>query len=161
MVVDNQTYIDVLKESLGKKVIVLDKLLEKTFLQEHIISTSPFNNEEFDQAYEDKEAILIQLGELDEGFEHIYDHVKDILRTNKLEHKNDIIQLQNMIRQITDKSTELQAIEIKNKKKLDVIFAKGKKEIKDYKISSQTASSYYKNMADQHQGQSYFYDKKK
>lgn len=158
---DNQTYIDVLKDSLEKKVIVLDKLLEKTLSQEKIISTSPFDNEEYDQAYQDKEVLINQLSELDEGFEQIYDHVKDILRTNKLEHKDDIIQLQNLIRQITDKSTELQAIEIKNKKKLDVIFTNRKKEIKDYKINSQTASSYYKNMADQHQGQSYFYDKKK
>lgn len=158
---DTQTYIDVLKDSLGKKVIVLEKLLEKTILQENIISTSPFNSEEFDQAYEDKEALILQLSELDEGFERIYDHVKDILSNNKLEHKDDIIQLQNLIRQITDKSTELQSIEIRNKKKLDVIFTNRKKEIKDYKINSQTASSYYKNMADQHQGQSYFYDKKK
>ena len=158
---DNQTYIDVLKDSLEKKVMVLDKLLEKTLSQEKIISTSPFDNEEFDQAYEDKEVLINQLSELDEGFEQIYDHVKGILSTNKLDHKDDIIQLQSLIRQITDKSTELQAIEIKNKKKLDVIFTNRKKEIKDYKINSQTASSYYKNMADQHQGQSYFYDKKK
>lgn len=158
---DNQTYIDVLKDSLEKKVIVLEKLLEKTLSQEKIISTNPFNNEEFDLDYEDKEVLILQLSQLDEGFEQIYDHVKDILSNNKLEHKEDIVQLQNLIRQITDKSTELQAIEIKNKKKLDVIFTNRKKEIKDYKINSQMASSYYKNMADQHQGQSYFYDKKK
>ena len=158
---DNQTYIDVLKDSLEKKVMVLDKLQEKTLSQEKIISTSPFDNEEYDQAYQDKEVLINQLSELDEGFEQIYVHVNDALSNNKVEHKGDIIQLQNMIRQITDKSTELQSIEIRNKQKLDVIFANRKKEIKDYKINSQTASSYYKNMADQHQGQSYFYDKKK
>ncbi|HHU72196.1 MAG TPA: flagellar protein FliT [Clostridiales bacterium] len=158
---DNQIYIDVLKDSLIKKVMVLDKLLEKTLLQEKIISTSPFSSDEFDQAYEDKEILILQLSELDEGFEQIYDHVKEILGNNKFEHKEDIIQLQNVIRQITDKSTELQSIEIRNKKKLDILFTNRKKEIKDYKINSQTASSYYKNMTDQHQGQSYFYDKKK
>jgi len=159
--VDNQIYIDVLKDSLGKKVEVLDKLLQITLLQENIISTSPFDSEEFEQAYEKKDDLILRLNELDEGFEQIYDHVKDVLGNNKLEHKGDIIQLQNLIRQITDKSTELQSIEIRNKQKLDIIFTNRKKEIKDYKINSQTASSYYKNMTDQHQGQSYFYDKKK
>lgn len=158
---DTQTYIDVLKDSLDKKVKVLDKLLEKSLLQGTIISTSQFNSEEFDEAYEEKEGLILQLNELDEGFEQIYDHVQDALSNDKVEHREDIIQLQNMIRQITDKSTELQSIEIENKKNLDLIFTNRKKEIKDYKINSQTASSYYKNMADQHQGQSYFYDKKK
>ena len=158
---DTQTYIDVLKDSLGKKLEVLDKLLQITLLQENVISTSTFNSEKFEKAYEEKETLILHLGELDEGFEQIYVHVNDALSNNKVEHKGDIIQLQNMIRQITDKSTELQSIEIRNKQKLDVIFANRKKEIKDYKINSQTASSYYKNMADQHQGQSYFYDKKK
>lgn len=158
---DNQIYIDVLKDSLGKKVEVLDKLLQITLLQENIISTSPFDSEEFEQAYEKKDGLILRLNELDEGFEQIYDHVKDVLGNNKVEHKEDIIQLQNFIRQITDKSTELQSIEIRNKQKLDIIFTNRKKEIKDYKINSQTASSYYKNMTDQHQGQSYFYDKKK
>jgi len=50
---------------------------------------------------------------------------------------------------------------MRNRNKLDSYFSKQKESIKSYKVNSKTASSYYKNMADQHSGESYFYDKKK
>ena len=135
-------------------------LIQITLLQEKYIETTSFDMEKFEETLSEKELIIKQLNQLDDGFEKIYEHVKNEISVNRMLYKVEIVQLQDLIKQVTEKSVKLQAIEIQNKNKLEVCFSDKKKEIKKFKMSSQTASSYYKNMANQHQGQSYFLDKK-
>jgi hypothetical protein len=100
------------------------------------------------------------LNQLDDGFEKVYDHVKDEISTNKLAYKDEIQQLQELIKKVTEKSIKLQSTELRNKSRLEAYFSTKKKDIKNFKVSSQTASNYYKNMSNQQQGQAYFLDKK-
>ena len=158
---DKRSYISILKDTLEKKVLILNQLLEVTLLQEQCISDDLINTDEFEQTFEMKEAIIENINKLDEGFELIYDHVKEELSDNQIQYKEEILHLQELIRQITEKSTEIQAIEMRNKSKVEAFFLQRKKMIKGFKVNSKRASSYYKNMADQHHGESYFYDKKK
>jgi hypothetical protein len=159
--VDKSAYIHILRDTLEKKVSVLDQLLVATLLQEKYLTENPNDMKDFEQAYTVKETLLEQLGKLDEGFELIYEHVREELSNHPVYQREEILNLQELIRQVTEKSTQIQAIEIRNKNRLDSYFSKQKEEIKSYKVNSKTASSYYKNMADQHNGESYFYDKKK
>jgi len=159
--VDKRSYVSILKDTLEKKVSVLNQLLEVTLQQEKCISEDAFDSDEFEQTYTVKEALIDQLNKLDEGFELIYEHVKEELSINQIQYKDEILHLQGLIRQITEKSTEIQAIEMRNKSKVEAFFLQRKKMIKGFKVNSKRASSYYKNMADQHHGESYFYDKKK
>lgn len=147
--------------TLTKKNDLLDRLIHYTILQEEYIVTEPFDMDIFEQTLSDKELVIEQLNQLDDGFQKVYDHVKDEFSTNKTQYKEEILQLQELIKQGTEKSIRLQTLEMKNKNKLESYFSNKKKEIKKFKMSSQTASSYYKNMANQHHGQSYFLDKKK
>lgn len=158
---DNNTYIHILKDTLIKKNFLLDKLINITTLQEKYINELNSDFEEFDQTLVEKEEYINQINQLDEGFEKIYSHVQEELRTRRLEHREEIEALQELIRQITDKSTKLQGTEIRNRVKLESYLLNKKKEIKNFKISSQTASNYYKNMRYQQTGDSYFLDKKK
>jgi len=159
--VEKRSYISILKDTLEKKVSILKDLLEVTLLQEKCISEDAYDSDEFEQAYSVKETLINQLNKLDEGFELIYEHVKEELSVNQIQYKEEILHLQGLIRQITEKSTEIQAIEMRNKSKMEAFFSQRKKQIKGYKVNSKRAASYYKNMADQHHGESYFYDKKK
>ncbi|MBE5967376.1 MAG: hypothetical protein E7255_10530 [Lachnospiraceae bacterium] len=158
---DKSAYIHILGDSLEKKVSVLDQLLEATLLQEKYLAENPSDMNDFEHAYTVKEALLEKLDKLDEGFELIYRHVREELSSQQVHQKEEILSLQELIRQVTEKSTQIQAIEMRNRNKLDSYFSKQKESIKSYKVNSKTASSYYKNMADQHSGESYFYDKKK
>ena len=158
---DKRSYIIILKDTLEKKVSILNQLLEITLRQEKYISENLDSVDEFEETYTAKGTLIEQLNKLDEGFELIYENVKEELSVNQIQYREEILYLQDLIRQITERSTELQAIEMRNKNKIEAYFSKRKKEIKGYKVNSKTASSYYKNMADQHDGESYFYDKKK
>ena len=158
--VDNNTYVQILIDTLTKKNNLLEHLLQITSLQEEYITAIPLDMEQFEQAITKKELLIERLNQLDDGFDKVYDHVKDEIDKNKNKYKNDIEKLQELIKQVTENSVKLQAIEKQNKNKLEVYFSGKKKEIKNFKLNSQTASNYYKNMANQNQGQSYFLDKK-
>lgn len=158
---DKRSYVSILTDTLEKKVLILNNLLEVTLKQEKCISEDAFDSDEFEQTYTVKETLIEQLNKLDEGFDLIYEHVKEELSVNQILYKEEILHLQRLIRQITEKSTEIQAIEMRNKSEIDAFFLQRKKMIKGYKVNSKRVSSYYKNMADQHHGESYFYDKKK
>ncbi len=158
---DNKTYVHILTDTLSKKNFLLDKLIQITEMQEKYITLTPPDMDNFESSLTDKEILIEEINELDEGFEKIYEHVKDEIISNKLNHKVAISELQNLIKQVTEKSAKLQTLEIRNKKSLEIFFANKKKEIKDFKKSSETASSYYKNMMNQQLDESYFLDKKK
>jgi predicted transcriptional regulator len=159
--VDNKTYVHILTDTLFKKNFLLDKLIQITEMQEKYITLTPPDIDNFESSLTDKEIIIEKINELDEGFEKIYEHVKEEIVSNKLNHKVAISELQNLIKQVTEKSAKLQTLELKNKKSLEIFFANKKKEIRDFKKSSETASSYYKNMMNQQLDESYFLDKKK
>jgi hypothetical protein len=139
----------------------LDSLIQITKLQEEYIGETPLDMDKFDQTLTDKESFIDGLNQLDTGFEKIYDHVREELSTNSVSLKEQIINLQHLINQVTEKSTNLQALEKRNKNKLEIYFNNQKRDIKDYKVNSKTVSNYYKNMTNAYQTESYFLDKKK
>ena len=158
---DNKTYINILSDTLVKKISVLDELIQITKIQDEFISENPFHMDKFEDTLPRKEKLIQQLSQLDNGFERVYEHVKEELTIKNMNHKEQIIHLQELISEVMEKSTKLQTLEMKNKNRLDLYLIEKKKVIKDYKVNSKTASSYYKHMANQHSGQSYFLDKKK
>ncbi len=157
---DNAIYVHILIDTLTKKNSLLDKLIQITTMQEEYITLTPPDIDNFETSLNEKETLIEKINELDEGFEKIYEHVKEEITSNKINHKEDILELQSLIKQVTEKSAKLQALEIRNKKSLEIFFSNKKKEIKDFKQSSKTASNYYKNMMNQQSGESYFLDKK-
>ncbi len=157
---EKETYLALLEDSLIKKSSILDQLIELTKEQEVIFREESINEERFHYIIDQKETLIEKLLSLDRGFEQIYQHIKDELLINKGKYQKEIQHLQELIAGITDKSVALQAAERRNKAKLDAYLATKKGEIKSFKIGNQTATSYYKNMAGQHQGEAYFFDKK-
>ena len=158
----NQVYIKILADSLVKKTEVLRRLEELTAWQEKLLSGDTFNEDDFDQSMKEKEEQLVILSELDQGFENLYSRVREEMAQNKGFYKKEITSIQHSIEEITDYSVKLQAMEARNRDRFRVCLASKHKEIRDVRMNSQSAASYYKNMSNQHQaGQSYFMDKKK
>lgn len=153
-------YVQLLCEVLTKKLIVLKELLVLTELQEKIIITDHLDEEQFDQVIVKKEEQIEILTKLDVGFEQIYESIKIELTENLQKYKDEIKGLQMIITDITDVNVKIQALEKRNKAKLDIYFANKRKEIKVSRVSNQTASNYYKTMSKQQKDQSFFYDKK-
>jgi flagellar biosynthesis/type III secretory pathway chaperone len=159
--VENRTYINILTDTLKRKTSLLEQLIALSSEQERIISSEIPDMDRLDSTFSEKEVLITQLNQLDDGFEKVYQHVKEALQTDKEQLKEQILKLQELIRSVTEKSTQLQVIEHRNKSRFQLFFAGKKKEIRNFKVSSKTADSYYKSVLNSQPGESYFLDKKK
>lgn len=155
-----ETYIKLLRDTLERKLQVLDQLILLTEQQDKVISAEHFDEDSFMQCIEKKEEFLGDLDKLDQGFERVYQAVSTELSTKKELFKGDIFILQELITKITDRSVSLQAMEKRNKSKLELLFSRKRKEIKSSKALGKSATNYYKTMVQQHEQKSIFYDKK-
>jgi hypothetical protein len=156
-----QVYIKLLEDTLSKKAEVLKKLVELTMLQENMVSSDDFDEEDLLKTVTQKEEQINILTKLDDGFEQLFQSVKDELNVNKESYTHEITTLKELIAVITDMSVSLQAMEKRNKARMEVYFSTKRKEIRSSRISSRTVANYYKTMSKQQESQSYFYDKKK
>jgi hypothetical protein len=156
-----KAYIQLLIDTLEKKKKLLIWLMNVTEQQEAIAAAETFDEQLFNETIGIKEEHLKDLIRLDEGFEAIYSNVKDELIINKNDYKSQIVKLKELVSDVTDLSVKLQALEKRNKSKLDYLFSQKRKGIRDSRVSSKTAANYYKTMSKQHENQSLFYDKKK
>jgi len=155
------TYIRMMLDILSKKESSLKELLELTTAQENILKGEEFDEDGFDGLIQKKRDQLRKLEEYDDGFQAIYNRVAEELQTDKEEYKEQILEMQRLITGITDLSVKLTALEEKNKTALEVIFREKRQNIRQFKVSKQTADKYYKNMIGMQTGASYFMDQKK
>lgn len=158
---NNGTYINILLNTLVRKSDCLKKISNLEENQERIFSNPELTVEEFEDLMSRKQTLINELENLDKGFETVYDRVKEELRINKGYYKETIEKMQACIVNITELTVKIQAMEERNKTRADSIFAMRRGQVKNVRVSNQTAAKYYKNMVGQHQsGQSYFLDTK-
>lgn len=156
-----QTYIQLLIDSLGKKQEVLTELMQITKRQQIIIDSEGFEEDEFLKTISLKEEQIKGLEELDKGFEMVYDRIREELKDNRREYTSQITALKERVTIVTDLSVKLQALEKRNRSRLEALLANKRKNIKNARLSNETVTNYYKNMSSKPEAQSYFYDKKK
>lgn len=158
---NNNTYIDILIGTLNRKNHILEEIIKLTMLQERYLNEPDMDMDFFDDTLEKKAELIRGLDDLDDGFEAIYERVSEELKTRKENYKDKILKLQELIKEVTDKGIRLEALEQQNKLKVETYFSSKKQEIKEFKKSNESVANYYKSMADNPQGESFFLDKKK
>ena len=109
------TYVDIMIQSLRKKVKVLEDIKQLNEKQKALLENDKSDADEFDKTVEDKSARIDQLEQLDEGFDQLFARVKEDLNVNREAYTSKIKTMQGYIRQITDLSMEIQAQEARNK----------------------------------------------
>lgn len=158
---DTNTYIKILTDTLIKKNEILDELIIINIRQETMLSSLDINIESLDGIIDKKQELITQLNQLDDGFEIVYGRIQEEIKHQAFIYREEIVIMQGLIKEIIEKSTTLQAKEKTIKSKIEYFLTRQKQEIKNYKVSSQTVSNYYKNMMNEYHGESYFLDKKK
>ncbi len=158
---DQSVYINVLIDTLESKNKILDNIVILTKKQDELADVSKLDMDAFNTLLEEKDKLIEQLNALDEGFDLLYQRVKDEIQIKKAVYQSEIKTMQGLITVITDKSVKIQVAEARNKEKMKLHFSKIKKEIKSFKSNNQVANSYGKNMANRSTNESFFLDKKK
>lgn len=158
---EKQTYIDILIQSLEKKIEVLNQIVQVNQVQHDDLENPNLTPEEFDKTVEEKTVLLERLEQLDTGFEEVFQKVREELNEKRQDYKDEIQTMQNLIRMITEKSVEIQTQESRNKTLMTQKFASVRKQVREVRQSQKVVNQYYKNMMKTNYVDSQFLDNKK
>lgn len=154
-------YIDILKDSLTKKKLVLENILKENEEQKKIIQAEKFDYDSFDECYDRKGKLISELNLLDSGFESIYERVSGVLASKKEKYREDIAVLQSLVKQVTELSMEIEASEKRNKELMEKCTFDMQNELKTARATTKAVSNYYHNMNRLNVIEPQFMDKKK
>lgn len=142
---ETERYIQILIESLRKKIEILDTLLALNAKQAEIIRKED-SLDEFDVLVDKKAEQIAVLDKLDTGFETIYRHVRPEVTQHPEQYREQIKEIQSLITELTDRSVKVQATEKRNKQAIEQYFSDARKNLHDSRRSVSVASNYYKSM---------------
>ena len=157
-----EEYLDLLEESLVKKSAILDKIEEFNLKQKDIFSgigEEP-DFDRFDSYVAEKGKLINELNALDNGFETLYERVSDALKENKKDNADRIARLQDLIREITDKSSSLQSQERTNRELMEDYFQNAREQIGKGRNSLNAAYSYFQAQRGTGSSESLYVDSK-
>ena len=157
----DQSSAQVLLQSLEKKNKLLDQMILQNGIQEEILKQEEFDMDAFDAAIDQQSAYVEQLDKLDQGFESVYDRVREELIENKERYRNEITGMKEQIQQITDKIVTLNAGNMRNKMLAENQFKKKRQEIGNGASKNRVARNYYNSMNNLNYVSPQFYDNKK
>lgn len=142
-----QNYLHIMAESLQKKDALLDKITDVCERQEVLLKEDSFSLEEFDRLMETKGKLAEELNRLDDGFESLYEKIREQLQGDRQQYRNEIQHMQALIRSITDKSNHIQIMEERNRQGMEMQLRKERTRLQKNRQTSAAAYNYYKNMS--------------
>lgn len=157
----NKGYITALKQGLEKKIQILDKIIEENALQRQLLADPELDPDDFEKNLNDKAALVEQLTMLDDGFDTVYERVREELQQNRAAYAVDITCMQKYISTIMEKSTQIQTEEQRNRELVVQKFTSVKKQIREVKSSHKAVNEYYQNMMKLNYVEPQFMDNKK
>ena len=156
-----KSYIQILQDSLVKKLELLTRIEEKSLEQSMMLKSRDVDLTLVDFNMDEKAALIDEVLSLDDGFEVLYEKIKVHLVPNKEQYKNEIKVLQGLIEKVTEKNASIQAIEARNKAEMEVVFNNQKKGLQGKKNAMSVAKNYYQNMNKVNHVSPQFLDRKK
>ncbi|MCR5249146.1 MAG: flagellar protein FlgN [Lachnospiraceae bacterium] len=141
-----EQYLKVLIQSMNAKEECLNKLLEKTEAQTGILKEESMDWDSFDRLIDEKAELIEELDRLDDGFQKVFDRIRDELDGRRAEFKEEIGTLQRQIRKVTEQSTSLMAAEQRNKDLVTSRAGKTRQQIREGRANARAVTTYYNNM---------------
>ncbi len=111
----SQSGAQILLQSLEKKTKLLDDMIRQNGVQEELLKEEDLDMDAFDEAINQQGFYIEELDKLDQGFETVYDRVREELLRDKARYRMEIIRMKELIQQITDKIVTLNAGNMRNK----------------------------------------------
>ena len=145
-----EDYIQIMIESLTKKSELLDKLISNNEEQYECVANQKYEEidwDSFNLIVAQKQASIDRIVKMDEGFQSLYDRVRDQLNGNKDKYAGQIKEIQKLIETVTGQGVKISTGEERNRKIIEKVFGGRKKEIKRTRNSLKVASSYAQTMS--------------
>lgn len=145
---NTQNYIQIMINSLKKKVKVLDDISIQNEKQYEAAQSQKLDDEAMEQTYEAKESLIKELEELDNGFDNLYMRIKEGLADEnaKKQYAIQIKEMQQLISEITEKSMNIERQEKRNQEAVLKAVNQEKMVISKTKNAQKVSSDYYNNM---------------
>lgn len=156
---EDEAYVRVLRESLEKKVELLQLISQENEVQAKVLKDPMSTPDELQTTMDHKDGWVEQISTLDDGFSVIFDKVKPLLTEQKAKYRDDIAAMQDLVREITDLTAQVRKQEQENYRLVEQKFAGIKKQVKKIRKSQSAVSNYYKAMNGDYDSQ--FLDKSK
>ena len=143
-------YIQIMIESLDKKSELLDRLIRKNEAQYECVAGKEYDDidwDAFNLLVAEKEAAIERIVKMDEGFQSLYDRVKEQLGADKDKYADRIKEIQKLIEKVTGQGVKISTGEERNRKIIEKVLGSKKKEIKRTRNSLKVANSYAQTMS--------------
>lgn len=140
-------YLQIMIDSLKKKKDILIKIVSLNEKQNEILSKEELNQDAFENNMHEKGECIDELEKLDEGFQSVFDRIKEELSNNKQLYSDEIATMKKLIKEVTELGAKVEVQEARNKVKVEAMFRRERQEHKEAKRSALMAKSYYQNMS--------------
>ena len=154
-------YLDVLIQSLRKKLVLLNRISILNREQREILQDEDAAPDDFDINVRDKADLVDQIVALDAGFDEVYAHIKNLMERDHSAYEEQMAQMRELIRLIMAKDVSVRAEEQRNYELAQRKFASVKSKVRELKASQKMVNSYYQNMMKQSRFEPQFMDRKK
>ena len=154
-------YLELLIQSLKKKLLLLNQIIVLNQQQREMLSDENLDPDTLDVNVREKDELISQVTQLDDGFDEVYAHIADLMKKNHSDYEEELDRMRELIRQIMAKDASIRADEQRNYELALERFARVKKQIREVKTSQKMVNRYYQNMMQQRQADIQYMDNKK
>ena len=155
-----ETYLDMLQDSFRKKLEILDKIMTCQKEESDMLKGGSMDRDVFDRSMTEKVELAESIDSLDDGFEKVYDRIREEMIAHKEGYVNQIRALQNMISEISEKNVLIQAEENRIRLEVENYAKRESAALRQRRDNGKAARSYYNNMKKLNYVGSQFMDKK-
>ena len=138
-----ENYLQIMTESLEKKLEVLDKIYEINKRQLAASTKRPFDAEAYDAIMDEKGGLIDELNRLDDGFTSTYELVREEVQGNPDKYREKVHRMQDLVREAVDKGVSIEAQEQRNKASMEAALTSKRQEIRERRVTASAASKYY------------------
>lgn len=154
-------YLELLIQSLKKKLLILNKLSVLNQDQRDILQDENSDPDAFEINVRDKEDLVKQITVLDAGFDEVYAHIKSLMEKEHGAYEPQLEQMRELIRQIMVRDAAVRTEEQRNYALAQRRFSSVKKQVREVKASQKLVNNYYQNMMKQNRFTPQYMDNKK
>lgn len=139
-----ENYLEVLKRSLEDKIIVLESISDCNAKMDEVFHDDKSDIDRLDSIIDEKNNLIEKLESLDANFEEVYEKVSMQLEAGRDKYADSIRNIQQLIAQITEKSSSIQKQEKECKSSMEGFFKARRMQIGDGRRNTNAALNYHK-----------------